>query len=129
MSAASKLDDLYRQIPSFDCKPGCSDCCGPVPLAKVEWQRVKLAKRNVGIDCLTCDYLVDGKCSVYADRPFLCRLFGATADAKLACHHGCGPAKPLTIKQANTLTAKYMRLMDGPPAALTASFDMKALAA
>jgi len=119
MSAASKMAELYRAIPSFDCKPGCSDCCGPVPMAKPEWQAIKLAKRASGQDCLTCAYLVDGKCSVYQDRPFLCRLFGATTDAKIACPHGCGPSKPLTAQQASILNSRYMRLMGGAPHAFT----------
>lgn len=116
MSASSKLAELYRAIPSFDCKPGCSDCCGPVPMAKPEWQAIKLAKRAAGQDCLTCAYLVDGACSVYQDRPFLCRLFGATTDAKMACPHGCGPANPLSQKQASILTGRYAKLMGTSPA-------------
>jgi Fe-S-cluster containining protein len=123
MSDAAKLKDLYAAVPSFACKPGCADCCGPVPVAKAEWQKIKLAKKQVGVDCLSCDYLVDSKCSVYNDRPFLCRLFGATADSKMSCKHGCGPEKPLSLKQTEILMKRYMSLMKGGPAALTASID------
>jgi Fe-S-cluster containining protein len=121
MSKDSKLRALYAAIPSFTCKPGCSDCCGVVPLAKPEWQAIKLAPRaDHGSNCMTCDYLIDNKCSVYADRPFLCRLFGATTSAKMRCPHGCGPDKPLSAAQADSLNAKYMKLMNGAPAAFTA---------
>lgn len=121
MSDASKLKDLYKAVPSFNCKPGCSDCCGPVPVASAEWEKIKLVKRQSGVDCLSCDYLVDNKCSVYEDRPFLCRLFGATADSKMSCKHGCGPSKPLTQKQTDVLMRRYMSLMKGGPAGLTMS--------
>jgi hypothetical protein len=30
-------------------------------------------------------------CSIYADRPLVCRLYGA--DAALPCAHGCAPAR------------------------------------
>lgn len=118
MSAATKMAALYAAIPAFDCKPGCSDCCGVVPMAMSEWQSIKMVER-VESGCLNCGYLVDDKCSVYADRPFLCRLFGATTEAKMACPHGCGPANPLTPKQAGILTSKYARLMGARPAAFT----------
>lgn len=119
MSDSKKLSELYRAIPFFACKPGCSDCCGVVPIAKSEWQAIKLAKREAGADCLTCEYLIDSKCSIYKDRPFLCRLYGATTDAKMACPHGCGPEKPLSMKQAKILTDKYSKLMGPAPAAFT----------
>jgi hypothetical protein len=119
MSKDSKLRELYAAIPEFQCKPGCSDCCGAVPMVKAEWQAIKLAQRVQHSNCLTCNYLVDEKCSVYADRPFLCRLFGATTDAKMRCPQGCGPEKPLTAKQAGILNTKYIKLMGGQPAALT----------
>lgn len=119
MKSNAKLQALYAAIPAFDCKPGCSDCCGPVPMAKPEWQAVKMAKRAAGADCLSCVYLVDGKCSVYADRPYMCRLFGATVEAKLACPHGCGPDKPLNAKQTAILTKRYMAIVGDAPAAFT----------
>lgn len=36
-----------------------------------------------------CHLLKDGRCSIYADRPLLCRLFGAVP--KMACPFGCKP--------------------------------------
>lgn len=112
MNPHAKLAQLYLAIPTFTCKPGCSDCCGPVPLAPAEWQKISMAPRKPSAGCLECTYqTADHSCSIYGDRPFLCRLFGATTDAKLRCPHGCGPDKPLNAKQAAILTAKYMKLM------------------
>lgn len=109
------LARLYKQIPAFTCKPGCADCCGPVPTSPVE--RVR-APRLAGIDlrlaltaCLTCPYSTDAGCAVYADRPFICRLFGAVeGEPKLACPHGCKPERPLSAAKAEALTMEYMRL-------------------
>lgn len=115
MSTQSKLQALYDAIPTFACKPGCSDCCGPVPVSKAEWQALKLAPRT-HTNCVDCEYLIDSKCSAYTNRPFMCRIFGATTERALSCPHGCGPDKPLTAKQANMLTIKYIRLTGGPVA-------------
>ncbi len=114
MSSKSKLEALYAAIPTFECKPGCSDCCGPVPFAKAEWEPVKLVTRIAG-SCLDCSYSVGGKCSIYEHRPFMCRLFGATTEPKLQCPHGCAPAKPLTGKQAQILTARYAKIIGVSP--------------
>ncbi|EPN85735.1 hypothetical protein A234_05432, partial [Pseudomonas syringae pv. actinidiae ICMP 19101] len=35
-----KVRDLRRQIPSFDCVPGCHDCCGPVTTSSEEMSRL-----------------------------------------------------------------------------------------
>jgi hypothetical protein len=119
-SETRELAKLYSAIPKFECKPGCSDCCGPVPMARPEWQKVRLAKRQSGQDCMSCEFLIDNRCSVYADRPFLCRLFGATKDAAIACPHGCGPANPLTTSQALHLKAQYQKIVGPTPAGYTA---------
>jgi Fe-S-cluster containining protein len=34
-----------------------------------------------------CPALVDGRCSVYEDRPLICRLWGAVES--MPCVHGC----------------------------------------
>lgn len=122
MTDATELKALYDAIPGFQCRPGCSDCCGPVPFAPVEWKRIKLAK--TGIACDSCLYLVDSKCSIYRDRPFLCRLFGATEDAKMACPHGCGPEHPLNQRQTDILMSRYLKLVGNGTAYLTGPIDI-----
>jgi Fe-S-cluster containining protein len=105
---ARKLQELYDQIPTFKCKDSCSDCCGPVATTRLEQMRApKLAthldrlqahlasnviNNVIGNGCLDCPYSTPLGCEVYADRPFLCRLFGTVPE--LACPHGCGPTKP-----------------------------------
>ncbi|MFW6179744.1 MAG: YkgJ family cysteine cluster protein [Desulfohalobiaceae bacterium] len=107
--ARQELQRLYDRIPSFRCMPGCTDCCGPVPFSRLEWQRV-LDKRT-GDASLTCPYARGGQCEIYDQRPFICRLMGATSDPKLKCPRGCGPNKPLSARQAHRLTIRYYKLL------------------
>lgn len=123
MTDLTKLQALYDAIPTFACKEGCSDCCGPVPMAKAEWQRIKLEPRLKGLGCTSCAYLIEGGCSIYGKRPYLCRLFGASLEAKMRCPHGCGPDKPLTQKQTDILTKRYMKIIGASPAALTVDLN------
>ncbi len=112
---------IYRQIPAMRCKPGCGDCCGLVPWAPEEWARV--AERvppdvelldfegcviPMRAGSLTCPFFAGG-CTVYDDRPFMCRLFGTAPDARLTCPHGCGPTKRLTASKAAALWDRYAR--------------------
>ena len=108
MNALKQIKALYQQIPKFKCKPGCTDCCGPIPFAKSEWDNIK-DKRCAS--SLTCPYAVAGQCEIYEDRPFICRLYGATSDPDLRCSHGCAPAIPLTKAKAAELMGRYVRLM------------------
>ena len=108
MKAIKQIQALYRQIPGFKCKPGCTDCCGPVPFSKSEWGKVKDKRCATSLDC---PYSLAGKCDIYEDRPFICRLYGATSDPGMQCPHGCKPSSPLTAGKAKELTDKYVRLM------------------
>lgn len=111
------LQRLYAQIPTFECVPGCTDCCGPVPVAAAEGER---APKLVGFleslkpgDCLDCPYSAGGNCEVYEDRPFICRLYGtAPEEPRLRCPHGRKPDKPLSAARAAALTMEYQKIME-----------------
>lgn len=51
----------------------------------------ELARRNIALISTPegqCPVLsADGRCTQYADRPMICRLWGATPD--MPCPHGC----------------------------------------
>jgi hypothetical protein len=102
------IQALYRQIPGFTCNPGCTDCCGPVPWAKSEWDNIGDKRKATSIDC---PYSLNGVCDCYDARPFICRIFGASSDTMLACPHGCKPDLPLTKAASDELSAKYFKLM------------------
>jgi hypothetical protein len=94
------LDELYAELPTIACQGKCAESCGPVPMARLEWQRVCRAggERKGGPD-LTCPYLEEERCSVYAVRPTLCRLWGVV-DA-MPCPWGCEPERMLTRAEGN----------------------------
>jgi Fe-S-cluster containining protein len=115
--AERRLDRLYREIPTFDCIPGCTDCCGPVPATRTEAAKAPLLadaiQRAQKSGCFDCAYeKATGGCAVYDNRPFMCRLFGATSDPRLECPHGKGPRHPISAAKARALTDAYLRLME-----------------
>jgi len=104
------LDELYQSIPSMKCKKGCSDCCGPVPFSDEEWEKVKDKPRQKN-NSLKCEFLIDNKCSIYEDRPYICRIFATTKNVpELECPHECKPFFPLPAKRSEELTKKYFDL-------------------
>lgn len=119
---------LYRDIPAVSpCKSGCHACCGPVPWTVEEFARVRdrlpAGSQSVSVMGVAsvqnaisgmCAFLGLDGCSVYADRPFMCRIFGATkGDDKLQCPHGVGAARPLSAAKASALTAIYAEMKPG----------------
>lgn len=110
MSAYKKIRKLYNKIPSFECIPGCTDCCGPIPFAKSEWNIISDKRQGLKISN-NCPYSLNSQCDIYDQRPLICRLFGASLDPLLKCPHGCRPDKPLTKKQSNKIRKQYIKLM------------------
>ena len=85
---------LRNHIPSFECVPGCHDCCGPVTTSSEEMSRLPrktAAEHEAALRDLTCPHLGECGCQVYTERPLICRLFGTTP--RLACPRGRGPAQ------------------------------------
>ncbi|MFA5826392.1 MAG: YkgJ family cysteine cluster protein [Gallionellaceae bacterium] len=87
MTSNSRKIKFFRQrIPSFECRPGCHDCCGPVTTSTEEIARLpvkNVAEHEAALADLSCPYLGKNGCQVYAERPLICRLFGTTP--RLAC--------------------------------------------
>ncbi|MFH1495373.1 MAG: YkgJ family cysteine cluster protein [Pseudomonadota bacterium] len=87
-----KIRFFRRQIPSFECKPGCHDCCGPVTASSEEMARLPARsdeEHELALAYLNCPYLGDKGCQAYTERPLICRLFGTTPG--LACPQGRRP--------------------------------------
>ena len=107
---ARDIRRLRVLIPTFDCVPGCTDCCGPVPFSRWEWDQVK--DKRVAV-CIDCPYSAADNCAIYEDRPMMCRLFGAVDDPRLTCPHGAGPAVKLTAEQGSAIASAYAKLVGG----------------
>jgi Fe-S-cluster containining protein len=82
--ATRRLIKLRARIPDMDCPKGCHDCCSG------------------------CLLLADDGCSVYFDRPLICKLFGTIENAGfLKCPHGRLPENPLTPDEAFEIMNEY----------------------
>lgn len=93
MTKNNQLIRFFRErIPSFECIPGCHDCCGPVTTSSEEMARLPVksdAAHEAALAGLSCPHLGEQGCQVYAERPLICRLFGTTP--RLACPNGKRP--------------------------------------
>jgi hypothetical protein len=94
MSSNSQTIRFLRQhIPAFACEPGCHDCCGPVTASSEEMARLPVksdAEHAIALAELNCPHLGASGCTVYLERPLICRLFGTTPT--LPCPRGKRPA-------------------------------------
>ncbi len=101
---------LYAQIPTFACKPGCSDCCGPVPFSAWEVSQMPEPKRfSTGQGC---PHSTPQGCAIYEQRPLMCRLYGTVPEMR--CPHGCAPDKPLSSAEGRKILKKYKKLAEQP---------------
>ena len=112
---ARKIDHLRLQIPSFACVRGCHDCCGPVTASSEEMSRLPVksdAEHEAALAEFNCVHLGPQGCTVYDQRPLICRLFGTTPS--LPCPRGNGPEQmiePALEKQVHNLIATTRQVL------------------
>lgn len=86
---------IYREVPSVDCKGLCWEACSYAPAQAVEVEHLcRVAGNHAHRPSPDgrCPFLdSENRCSGYAARPLICRLYGAVR--KMECPHGCRPAK------------------------------------
>lgn len=68
-------------------------------LSRAEIRRMKRIWSKVP----PCPFLANRRCSIYVDRPLVCRLFGHPQLGSLRCSHGCTSTRTLTAKQGADL--------------------------
>jgi len=126
-----RLKKIYRRIAAagpVPCIDGCHDCCGPVYFSRLELQRAPLLEQNIkslgellemntGIDwhfnCAQCVYVTaEGRCAIYNERPFVCRLFAATDEPKLQCPHGRKAPNPISVTETHKLCQEYKAIRE-----------------
>lgn len=117
-----KLDKIYKKLPKLKCKGLCVESCSLIKVGTIERKRITKLKgqdpflpesdmlefvKNNPPDTWKCSLLKDGKCSIYAVRPLICRLFGLVK--KMRCPFGCEPERWLTDEEAKLFLtrAKY----------------------
>ncbi|MDG6218225.1 MAG: YkgJ family cysteine cluster protein [Candidatus Thermoplasmatota archaeon] len=82
-----RLNKIYEQIPSFECKH-CHKCSNPILWFKPEEINIRKYLKKNHLTYLTfsdeefkenqmrCPYLQKNRCSIYPVRPIVCRLQG-----------------------------------------------------
>ena len=112
-----RIAELWAEVPTIACKGRCPSSCGPIDASRAE--RRILREHGIRLRALplldvacgevrTCPALVDGRCSVYAVRPLICRLWGVVES--MPCPWGCKPERYLSDAQARALLLAAARL-------------------
>lgn len=127
-----RLRELYAELPTIECKGLCSNACGPIDMTDVE--RNRLVDLGVTIPVFTaadaaawargerldCPALTEvtghplaprlrmARCTVYEDRPLICRLWGMTESMR--CEAGCEPSRVLSDREAYDLIFRAMEI-------------------
>lgn len=113
--ALRQLERIYDQIPEVECKGLCTAFCGAIFMTELEHDRiVERTGRPLGkVDArLTCPLLsIEGRCTVYDIRPFICRLWGA--EEKLRCPHGCQPKEGVLSHEMGGRLADQVKAVGG----------------
>lgn len=106
MTSKTEIQKLYDKIPTFRCKEDCTDCCDNwIQYAPEEALRCG-GFTETAQGCCKLDK--KKRCTVYENRPFICRLFAS--GEPLPCPHGYGPEHPLTKEETAALLKEYLRL-------------------
>lgn len=131
--ACADLDEQYARIPSMlNCNGQCWHTCRNISATRLENERVAevghpLARRIPDAEedkrkrhgeempnrCTNLGPF--GNCTVYADRPYVCRLWG-TADLPALrmrrCPMGCEPERWLSLEEARDIGIAISEISD-----------------
>ena len=100
------IREIYEMVPSVACQGSCHDSCTVIDASDLEKKAIRERHgvslppplparrlrqlRDNGETPPRCPALGPlNTCTLYEDRPLICRLYGA--DAALPCAHGCVP--------------------------------------
>ena len=106
---------IYSAVPRINCKGKCQGSCGPIAAYPREVEHFEKATGKKFPDAaviinrtikegspMECPHLNPiGQCSVYPNRPLICRLWGVVPD--MPCPWGCLPDRPMTEHEAREL--------------------------
>lgn len=115
VSQQVELTKLYAELPPMKCKGLCHITCVTVPIIEAEqarirrWHRRTLPVLTLGNTAPCAALSADKRCTVYPDRPMICRLWGAVES--MACPYGCVPeGGHLSNDQGRELSARLFEL-------------------
>lgn len=107
MRRTERLDALYAELPTIECKGLCTASCGPILMTPIELGRIHkrighhlpmITAEPTSPDDLTCPLLEGGRCTVYDIRPLACRVWGVAEE--MECPFGCKPSRLLTREES-----------------------------
>ncbi len=99
------IQKLYEKIPRSSCRDKCFRCCiNSIQAAEEEIERMG------GYEYIDrCPHLIENGCSVYQNRPFICRLYGTSS--LLSCED-CTAEYILNDQETRILLREYLKLKD-----------------
>lgn len=113
---ATRLYEIYNALPQLECKGLCQDSCGPIQMLPAEAQNITdtgLSYPSCDKSSLTCSALENGRCSIYQQRPLICRLWGIAEE--MPCPFGCQPERRIGIWEAVRIFRQVEALKEGEP--------------
>jgi len=117
-SAVSAIRSLWASLPRLECQGKCWLSCGPIAMTALEEEIIEqrlggplppLPGEGQGI---ACPLLAHHRCSVYTDRPTICRAWGMIQDDLMRCPFGCRPSKLLSNQEARAIFRKVEAISD-----------------
>ncbi len=107
-----KLKKLYSLIPEISCKKNCTICCGPIFMLPSEAKNIGLPEGRLHTNWdkdFNCEFKTSHGCSIYENRPFICRFFGITDSGLFSCDLTKGDIIPAA--KGNVLMELYAELL------------------
>lgn len=113
-----KVKAFLDSQPTVACRGLCHRSCtviGMTPTEFVQLTRVSGKEPKVTPD-MKCNYLVDERCTVYENRPMVCRQFGTTE--RLPCPYGCQPSRMMSEAEGYEQLRRFSELCGDEPTAV-----------
>lgn len=113
VKSVKTLLEIYANLPRLECKGLCSRSCGPINFSLKERAAMEAnLGHSIGVvsEDFTCPALIYGQCSVYENRPLICRLWGAVEEMR--CPFGCVPERWLTKEEQGALLEQIAPLSE-----------------
>ena len=121
---SSEMAEIVSRIPvgTFECEPGCTDCCSRHTWTWAEWKQLPDdMRRNVSHIEARCPYATAKGCECYDNRPSICRMYGLAdgigkygpfKNVTLKCPKGLEPTTKLSKSEARSIFLAAMEIRD-----------------
>lgn len=100
---------LYPKVPHMKCDAGCGECCTFASCSEAELEAITKYIAEKGIIPLKqgarCPLYLEGNCSIYPVRPWICRMFGHAMS--LQCSRGYNVY--ISQKKEQAYSREYVR--------------------